>query len=200
MDLDINIAMQELDSRDDWDSLLRTQIPTPEGFMTLNGYAVPYEAVPYRVEEGEVDGREFFYRNLNIFVEDGFSFARLPQGQRRRLSEEVIYRFAERSAVELARSPEAIPYLVEALSDFRTPVYGSPPHGFTSVSDLLGKGAQVAALGGLIHTGHPVLTVVSATGLGVYWFGRPHARIVRRSLADRLAKALGTTLQDDDLR
>lgn len=90
--------------------------------------------------------------------------------------------------------------IVDFVIDFPIPLFGSPPYALDRLGHLLRTTAGTAASGYLAETGHPVLAVVSAAGTFVYWFAQPAVRVLRHSLAERVAAAVGTTLRPEDER
>ena len=91
--------------------------------------------------------------------------------------------------------------IVQALRSFPLPIFGSPPDHFVQAARLIGShsGITVAAYGLSAATGEPLLTLLAPAGIFLFWFGKPFARMTRRTLAEKAARVLKTDLLPEDL-
>lgn len=90
--------------------------------------------------------------------------------------------------------------LVEALSEVPLPVFGSPPRRFTTVAQVLTvPGTGLVGYGVFGPTRAPVLALITPAGAFLVWLGPPMAKVARRSLAERLADAVGARRRPHDL-
>lgn len=90
--------------------------------------------------------------------------------------------------------------LVEALSEFPLPLFRSSPGGFTTIANVLKvPGTGLVGYGGFSPTQSPALAMVTPAGAFLLWIGQPTAKVVRRSIAERLAETFGVKLRPGDL-
>jgi len=84
------------------------------------------------------------------------------------------------------------------LEQFPVPTFGSPPSDISTVTQLIQGSPFVAAVGYGVWSQSPGLVILSAgTGL-VVWFARPTANVLRRSVAERVARKVGTAYRSED--
>jgi hypothetical protein len=137
---------------------------------------------------------------------DTFQIARVYEGRfsgeeaLRDCAARLVSRSARPLGIDEKTSFVAQRRLLDALMDFRLPRFGSPPSGWDQFRTVLSRGTGLVATGVLASSGHPVLCLFSAAGTFILWMARPTAAVLRRSLAEHVAEAVGTTVEDDDFR
>lgn len=84
------------------------------------------------------------------------------------------------------------------LEQFPVPIFGSPPSDLSTITQLVQGSPFVGAVGYGIWSQSPGLVILSAgTGL-VLWFARPAANVLRQSVAERVARKVGTVYRPED--
>lgn len=86
----------------------------------------------------------------------------------------------------------------ELMERFPVPIFGSPPNAWTALTQLAGTGSCAAFAGYAAWSDQPVLAVIGGGTSLVMWFAKPSAKVVRRSMAERLALKLGTDFRSED--
>lgn len=90
--------------------------------------------------------------------------------------------------------------LESVILNFPIYTFGSPPHTVSTLSQVVASVPTAAIVGTSAATGQLGLGVLSGAVATLIWFGKPAARVVRRSLAERVAERMGTTMRDEDER
>jgi hypothetical protein len=84
------------------------------------------------------------------------------------------------------------------LEEFPVPTFGSPPSDLSTITQLLQGSPFIAAVGYGVWSESPGFVVLSAGTAMVVWFARPAANVLRRSVAERLARKLRTSYRPED--
>lgn len=87
----------------------------------------------------------------------------------------------------------------QLILNYPLPIFGSPPDSWTDAGRhwLSGAGG-IAAVGIPAASDRPLMAIATGGALFVLWFAKPHAKLVRRYSADRLARKLAIRVEQDD--
>lgn len=101
---------------------------------------------------------------------------------------------------ELGMTGEEQGAVAQVLVGLPLPVFGSPPETWTTAANLLRTGPVVAVSGYAVANDEPLIAAISGASVYLLWLLRPAANVIRRSLAERVARALGTSVDPDDFK
>lgn len=76
------------------------------------------------------------------------------------------------------------------ISNLPIPMLGSPPHDWKGLAELISAAGAGFIASGMAVADKPVIALVAGGGLTVFWFAKPHAKLIRDYSTGRLDRRL----------